>query len=112
MKRTLLGPLFGLTLLVAAVTSGCDGQGAVSSAAAALASCNTYCDAYIAQACSPAFYAAADECKSTKCQDTSAGSASCNAALKAYYDCQQSQPDICADDGCSSQAAAIIGACS
>lgn len=113
MKRALLGPLGGLSLLVAVVTSGCDdSQGAASTAAAALESCNAYCDAYIARACSPSFYAAADECKSTKCLDTSAGSAGCNAALRTYYDCQQSQADICADDGCSSQAAAIISACS
>ena len=82
MKRALLGPLGGLSLLVAVVTSGCDdSQGAASTAAAALESCNAYCDAYIARACSPSFYAAADECKSTKCLDTSAGSAGCNAAL-------------------------------
>ena len=113
MKRALVGLFGGLGLLVVFATSGCgdSSDGGGGNAAAALASCNSYCDAYIAKACTSAFYATAAECKTMECEDTSAAPANCNAALKTYYDCRQTQADLCADDGCNSQAAALLSAC-
>lgn len=113
MKRALVGLVGGLGLLVVFAASSCgDSKGGGGNSAAALASCNSYCDAYIAKACASAFYATAAECKTDECVDTSAAPANCNATVKTYYDCRQAQADLCADDGCDSQFAAIIGACS
>jgi hypothetical protein len=109
MKKSLLGlfGVLGLASLLAA--SGCGSSSGDSSATRA--SCNTYCDAYIAKACTDPIYASAAECKSSECVDTSAGSSGCNASIKAYYDCRATQADLCADDGCDTQAAAILSAC-
>ena len=113
MKRALVGLLGGLGLLVVVATSGCgDSKGGGGNAAAALSSCNSYCDAYIAKACAQAFYTTAAECKTTECVDTSAASANCNNTIKTYYDCRQTQADLCEDAGCDTQAAAILSACS
>ena len=113
MKRALVGLFGGLGLLVIFTMSGCgDSGGGSGNAAAALASCNSYCDAYIAKACpAPALFATAAECKTDECQDTSAAPAKCNAAIKTYYDCRQAQADLCADDGCDNQGIAILSAC-
>jgi hypothetical protein len=112
--RALVGLFGGLGLFVVLATSGCgDSKGGSGNAAAALASCNSYCDAFIAKACpAPALFATAAECKMEECVDTSAASANCNNAIKTYYDCRQTQADLCEDTGCDPQAAAIFSACS
>ena len=114
MKRALVGLFGGLGLLVVFATSGCGDSGGGGNSAAALASCNSYCDAYIAKACpAPPLYTTVAECKMNECEDDTSGApANCNAAIKTYYDCRQTQADLCADDGCDSQFGAIIGACS
>ena len=51
-------------------TAGCgSSSGGGGNSSAALASCNAYCDAYIAKACADAFYTTAAECKTTECVD-------------------------------------------
>lgn len=111
MKRALVGLFGGLGLMVALATSGCGGDDGGGGGAAALASCNSYCDAYIAKACATPIYTTAAECKTDECDGISAVPANCGAALKTYYDCRATQADLCADDGCDSQAAAFVTAC-
>ncbi len=111
MKKLLLGlcGVFGLVSVLAA--SGCGGSsGGGATLAEATASCNAWCDAYIAEACADPLYTTADECKTTECSPETA-SASCYAAVKALYDCEKTQADICGDTGCTSQVGAAISAC-
>jgi len=111
-KKSLAGLFSVLGLVSMIATGGCGGSsGGGNNAAAALASCNTYCDAYAAKACATPIYASAAECKSNECVDTSAAPSGCNAAIKTYYDCRATQADLCADNGCDSQATAILTAC-
>jgi hypothetical protein len=93
-------------------TTGSGGTGGGGSAlAAAVASCNAWCDAYAAATCADPLYGTAAECKSTECSATGSESAACLAAIKALYDCSRTQANICADNGCVSQAGAAISAC-
>ena len=93
-------------------TTGGGGTGGGGSALAqAVASCNAWCDAYAAATCADPLYSNAAECKSTECSPDGAASAACLAAIKALYDCSRTQANICADNGCVSQAAAAISAC-
>jgi hypothetical protein len=111
MKKSLLG-LFGMLGLVSVLAaSGCGSSSGGSNSSAALASCNAYCDAYIAKACADPIFTSLADCKSSECVDTSAASAGCNNTVKAYYDCRTTQADLCADDGCNTQATAILSAC-
>lgn len=93
-------------------TTGGGGTGGGGSAlAAAVASCNAWCDAYVAAACADPLYTNAADCKSTECSPDGTESAACIAAIKALYDCSRVQASICADNGCISQAAAAVSAC-
>jgi hypothetical protein len=109
-KKSLLG-LFGVAGLVSVLAaSRCSSSGSSATLAEATASCNAYCDAYIAAACTDSLYTSADECKTTECAPET-GSASCYAAVKAFYDCEKTQADICGDTGCTNQLGAAISAC-
>ena len=77
----------------------------------AVASCNAWCDAYAAATCADPLYGSAGECKATECSPTGTESAACLAAIKALYDCSRVQANICADNGCVSQAGAAVSAC-
>jgi len=112
MKKALLGLFGALGLVSVLAASGCgSSSNSGGGSGAALASCNAYCDAYIAKACASPIYASAAECKTNECVDTSAASSGCNGSIKTYYDCRATQADLCADDGCNTQAAAILTAC-
>ena len=88
------------------------GQGG-SNANPAIASCNAYCDAYIAAACPTPTYSSASECKSSECGSIpTTATAACYAAVKTFYDCERTQADICGDTGCVNQFTALLGACS
>jgi hypothetical protein len=113
MKRSWLG-LLGLVGLVAVfATTGCGSSSSSGpSDSDVTMSCNVYCDAYAAEACPTPIYASAAECKTMDCDMLPTGAPSgCRAALKAYYDCEKAQQDICADTGCTDQAAAFFTAC-
>jgi len=111
MKKSLLGVFAVLGLVSVLATSGC-GSSSGSNSSAALASCNAYCEAYIAKACVDPMFTSLADCKSSECVNTSAASSGCNNAVKAYYDCRATQADLCADDGCDTQGTAIFTACS
>lgn len=68
-------------------------------AAPAIASCNTYCDAYVAAACTPSTYADRAACKDTECGDIATSPSVCVAAFKTYYDClgALTKEDLCCD---------------
>jgi hypothetical protein len=87
------------------------GQG--GNGGSSIASCNAYCDAYIATACPTPLYTSADECKSFECGDISKiASGACQAAVTTFYDCERTQADICGDTGCTNEFTALITACS
>jgi len=62
--------------------------------AAALASCNAFCDAYFTAAGCPD-YDSLEECKSIECSDLPVQPVGCQTQVKTYYDCRQTQADIC-----------------
>jgi len=109
-KKSLVG-LFGLVSLVAGLAvSGCGGSSGANTGPA-IASCNAYCDSYISAACASPIYTTAAECKSGECTIPSGVKQGCADATKTYYDCRKTQADICADNGCDTQAAALLPAC-
>ena len=106
MTRRLLD-LLVLVFSLALAGASCGSDGATGTAAEALASCNAYCDALTTKACSPPLYATAAECKMTTCDQAAMAPAGCHAAVKTYFDCEATQPDLCADTGCSAQFTAL-----
>jgi hypothetical protein len=98
----------GLALWAVVATSGCadDDEG---DAAASLASCNSWCDAYIAAAC-PAvpLYPNADMCKLVECADIPVQPRICQTEFKTYYDCRGEQADLCADMDCEAEFSALL----
>jgi len=93
----------------AAGSSG--GQG--GNGGSAIASCNAYCDVYIAAACPTSIYTSASQCKSAECGDIPLiASAACLAAVKTFYDCEQMKADLCGDRGCLNEFTALMAACS
>jgi len=89
------GKYIGIVALLLAASSmvacGSDDDGG-GDGAAALASCNAYCDAKVAKNCD--FSA---ECKTDECTDTDKATGPCATEFKRYYDCMKAQPDVCAD---------------
>ena len=103
---TLLGVLLASLIGAAA---GCGSSGApTGDPQATLASCNDWCDAYIAAAGAVATYQTLDECKMTECAALPLQPAICQTKLKTYYDCQKAQSDICGDTGCTDQFHAVL----
>jgi len=109
MKKSLVGLLGLLGLVSVIATSGCGDSG--PSAAEITASCTAFCDGYGAAACTDPIYPDAVWCKSVECVDFSSGSDDCRKATKTFYDCEKSQADICANDGCGGQAISRVIAC-
>lgn len=95
--------MFGV--FVALGASGCGSSGEpTGDSQASLASCNAYCDAYVAKTCTPTNYTTADACKLAECKHLPEDPAICQTKIKIYYDCQNAQLDICTGDmGCASQ---------
>ena len=108
MKNSLLG-LVALVGLVSAFGAG--GCSSGPSAAEVTASCGAYCDMYAAAACEIPIYTDAAACKADECQDTSSLSDDCRQAFKDFYECQRTQADICADDGCLGALLNVATAC-
>jgi hypothetical protein len=109
MKRGIVG-IFVLGLSMGACGSDDDSNsgGSSGNAAAAVQSCQAYCDA---SEPSCGNYASAAECKSSECTIADGAPAACTSAIKALYDCQKAAADICFPD-CSTQGNAVISSCS
>jgi hypothetical protein len=104
--------IFGV--LVSVAWLGCSSSNGPGSVTATQASCNAFCAAVVAANCPPpappaGSYTSVDDCNRRECQPLVGGSESCQEALKAYYDCEAQQSDICADTGCDNQFAALGG---
>jgi hypothetical protein len=109
--RSLVG-LVGLASVFA--TSGCDGDnngGTTTTVAQAKASCDAWCDAYVAATCADPLHTDAATCKTTQCTPDGTETPACLSAIKALWDCSKAQADICAGDGCVSQTTASASAC-
>jgi hypothetical protein len=87
----------GLLSMIVVVVSGCGEDRA--DPGPATASCDAYCAAYLAAACTVPTYTAADECKATECGDIATSPSQCVAAFKTYYDCLAAlaAADLCCD---------------
>ena len=104
MKKALVGLFGGLGLLVVFATSGCGDSRWRRQRGRGARVLQRYCDAYIAKACADRpSTRRRPSARRRSARYTSAAPANCNAAVKAYYDCRQTQADLCADDGCDSQ---------
>ena len=91
-KKWSVGWLAVVGLLSVFASSGCS-DSVEGDPAAALASCNAFCEAYLAAAC--ADYSTLDECKSIECSDLPRQPLGCQTQIKVYYDCRQDQADVC-----------------
>lgn len=91
MKKGSVGWLAILSLVSVLVSQGCGDSD--DDSAAALASCNAFCTAYLAAACTD--YPAVDDCKMVECSDLPQQPVGCQTKVKLYYDCRQAQDDIC-----------------
>jgi hypothetical protein len=84
-------------MVISLALLGCDTDG---DPAATQASCTAFCTAYIAAACTPPAYRSLSECQTNECDHAAAAPASCQNAIKSYYDCRKTQADICGNTTC------------
>jgi hypothetical protein len=87
-----VGWLAVLSLLSLFASSGC-ADSVDGDPAAALASCNAFCEAYLTAHC--ADYPTLEDCKTIECSDLPRQPIGCQTQIKLYYDCRQAQADIC-----------------
>jgi hypothetical protein len=109
-SSTLLSAAF-VILLAFAATPGCGAAGGPNGdPAAAVASCNAYCDAYVAAACTPPNYTSADDCKLAECHHLPSAPGICQTKIKTYYDCGKAlgPTDICSDTPCADEFSAVL----
>ena len=87
------GKWFGIVALLLAASSmvacGSDDENS-GGGAEAKASCNAYCDAAVAKACT-----GSESCKADECSALDQSKGACATELKRYYDCMKAQPDVC-----------------
>ena len=108
-SSTLRAALWGFLCVSLAAVSGCGSAGeATGDPAAAKASCDAYCQAYIAKACPDPLYTTLDACKMAECFHLPEAPGICQTKIKTYYDCQTAQADICGDMGCAAQFSAVL----
>ena len=98
----LLGVVCALILLA---SSGCS-DSSDGDPAASLESCNAYCDAYLDAQCPD--YVDIAACKATECEDIPVQPSICQTKIKAYYDCQKGQTDVCSFDTCAAEFQALL----
>jgi hypothetical protein len=104
MRQLVLSVVMGLGLAVTAAGCGSDGGGGGGgTVAATTASCNAYCTAYIAKACTDPMYTSAAECMTEDCGVIAGVPDRCQGKLQAYYDCRKGQADLCGDTACGSE---------
>jgi hypothetical protein len=89
------GKWFGIVALLLAASSmvacGSDDENS-GGGAEAKASCNAYCDAAVAKACTDSA-----TCKADQCNELEKSTGACATEFKKYYECLKAQPDVCAD---------------
>jgi hypothetical protein len=102
-----LRKLCGATVLLAFVAVAC-GDDEEDNSAAKLQSCKQVCDKSATAMCGITI--PADICKQL-CDAYTQAPAACQDAVKALYDCQLTQADICSDTGCEAQNTAYEAAC-
>jgi hypothetical protein len=90
-KKSFVGWLAVLSVVSVLASPGCDSDD--GTAAAALMSCNAFCDAYLTAKCTD--YPTLDDCKAVECSDLPRQPAGCQSKVKSYYDCRQAQAAIC-----------------
>jgi hypothetical protein len=100
-KKWSLGWLAVLSLVSVLASPGCT-DSADGDPAAALASCNAFCDAYLTAGCKD--YDSLEECKAIECSDLPAQPRGCQTQVTIYYDCRQAQADICINPDESTEA--------
>jgi hypothetical protein len=87
------GKWFGIVALLLAASSmvacGSDDDSG-GGGDAAKTSCNAYCDAAVAKACT-----GSTDCKEFECTDLEKSAGACATEFKRYYDCLKAQPDVC-----------------
>jgi hypothetical protein len=87
------GKWFGIVALLLAasnmVACGSDDESS-GGGAEAKASCNAYCDAAVAKACTDSA-----DCKTFECEGLEKSTGACATEFKKYYDCMKAQPDVC-----------------
>lgn len=93
-KKTSAGWLAILSLVSVFAAPGC-ADSVEGDRAAALASCNAFCDAYVPAGCTD--YDSLEDCKSIECSDLPVQPVGCQTQVKTYYDCRQTQLDICSN---------------
>ena len=88
------GKWLGIVALLLAASSmvgcGSDDDNKAGGGDAALASCNAYCDATVAKACTDSA-----TCKADECDGVNQASGDCATEMKRYYDCMKAQTDVC-----------------
>jgi hypothetical protein len=84
-------------MAISLAVSGCGSDG---DPAATQASCIAYCTTYIAAACAAPHYASVSACQTNECDHAAAAPASCQTAIKAYYDCRKTEADLCGNTAC------------
>jgi len=81
-----------------AATLGCGSSGGpTGDPNASVASCNAYCEAYVAKSCPTPIYTSLDDCKMAECFHLPQAPAICQTKIKIYYDCVQALSNICDD---------------
>lgn len=95
-KRTFVRAL-AVSGLLSMLAVGCGEDRA--DPAPAVASCNAYCDAYLAAACSAPNYTSGGMCKEFECGTIATSPATCVDEFKAYYDCVKvlTAADLCCE---------------
>jgi hypothetical protein len=91
-KKSSVGWLAVLCLVSVLASPGCS-DSVEGDPAAALASCDAFCDAYVPAGCTD--YDSIEECKSIECSDLPVQPVGCQTQVKSYYDCRLAQVDIC-----------------
>ena len=110
-SSTLRGFVLLGALLVLGGTPGCGAAaGPNGDPTAALASCNAYCDAYVAAMCTPPNYMTDADCRMAECHHLAEAPGICVTKIKTYYDCAKAlgPADICGDTACAEEFSAVL----
>ena len=91
-----------LALVAAPFVVGCSSD-SDSKTGEALTSCKAYCEATIAASCQDSGRCRLDQATNTwdECAGLDQTTGACDAAMKAYFDCQKAQSDVCTTGTCT-----------
>jgi len=99
-KTHWLGTLVLLMAAPSVVGCSSDSEGKT---AEALASCKAFCEATVAAGCPDSAKCELDQATNTwdECAGLDKTTGACDAAMKAYFDCQKAQSDVCTTGTCT-----------